>query len=219
VKAILLLGAPGAGKGTAAEGVRQATGYVHVSTGDMLRMAVKQGTPVGRQAEVYMRRGELVPDDIMIRLVEERLDSGAPDAAYMFDGFPRTLEQAKLLDGSLRRRGTALNHVFYLEAPRELLISRLSGRRICRQCGANYHVVNIPPRQAGKCDACGGDLYQRPDDEEATIATRLEVFERQTAELIGYYARQGVLVRIDSAQPRDITIAAIVRQLRAPKPS
>jgi adenylate kinase len=213
MKAIILLGAPGAGKGTAAEGIKERAGYTHVSTGDMLREAVKKGTAVGREAEAYMKRGELVPDGIIIRIVEARLDQGAPDAAYMFDGFPRTLPQAELLDQSLGRRGSAISFVFYLDAPRDSLISRLAGRRICRGCGANYHVVNIPPKKAGVCDACGGELYQRPDDQEATVVNRLDVFVRQTQALIDYYDRKGVLVRVDSARPREETIAEICRRL------
>jgi adenylate kinase len=214
LKAIILLGAPGAGKGTAAEGVKAAAAYTHVSTGDMLRAAIKAGTAVGREAEVYMKRGELVPDQIILRLVEERLDSDPPDTAYMFDGFPRTLAQAQLLDASLRRRRARVSRVFYLDAPREVLISRLGGRRLCRQCGANYHIVNIPPRKAGTCDHCGGELYQRPDDREATIATRLEVFAQQTKSLIDYYTQRGVLLQVDAARSREEIIAQIVGQLR-----
>ena len=213
MKAIILLGAPGAGKGTAAEGIKARTRYTHVSTGDMLRDAVKQGTAVGCEAEAFMKRGELVPDDIIIRIVEERLDKGATGAAYMFDGFPRTLTQAELLDQSLVKRGSKVSFVFYLDTPREVLISRLAGRRICRKCGANYHVVNIPPKKPGVCDACGGDLYQRPDDKEATVVNRLDVFARQTQALIDYYERKGVLVRVDSARPRDETIADVCRRL------
>lgn len=182
----------------------------------MLREAVKQGTPVGREAEGYMKRGELVPDSVMIRLVEERLDrKQSGDGCFMFDGFPRTLAQAELLDETLSRRGAAILRVFFLDAPRDLLISRLAGRRICRNCGANYHVVNIPPKKPGVCDQCGGDLYQRPDDQEATIANRLDVFRRQTQSLIDYYDRKGILVRVDSARPRDVTVAEIVGQLSA----
>jgi adenylate kinase len=216
VKAIVLLGPPGAGKGTVAEGIRAASAFAHVSTGDMLREAVKNGTPVGKQAEAFMRRGELVPDEIIIRIVEARLDLSDRDGAYMFDGFPRTLEQAQLLDRSLAGRGAKIDFAFLLEAPRPLLISRLTGRRICRKCGANYHVVNIPPKRAGVCDACGGELYQRPDDQESTIMNRLDVYERQTASLIAYYQKQGVLVRIDSSRPRQETVAQVLRQVGSP---
>ena len=213
MKAIILLGAPGAGKGTAAEGIKARTCYTHVSTGDMLREAVKKGTAVGREAEAFMKRGELVPDGIIIRIVEERLDQGPADAAYMFDGFPRTLTQAELLDQSLVKRGSMISFVFYLDTPRQILISRLAGRRICRTGGANYHVVNIPPKKPGVCDACGGELFQRPDDQEATVVNRLDVFARQTRALIDYYERKGVLFRVDSARPRDETIAEICRRL------
>ena len=213
MKAIILLGAPGAGKGTAAEGIKAQTPYLHVSTGDMLRQAVKLGTPIGRQAEAYMKRGELVPDGVIIQVVEERLDAGTAGDAYMFDGFPRTLDQARLLDASLRKRQARVEAVFMLDAPREVLVSRLAGRRICRKCGANYHVVNIPPKRVGICDQCGGELYQRPDDMEATVANRLEVFARQTAPLVEFYDGQGVLVRVDSARDRDLTIRDIVSRL------
>lgn len=213
MKAIILLGAPGAGKGTAAERIKGESGYIHVSTGDMLREAVKAGTDVGAEAEGYMKRGELVPDAVMLRIVEERLNRGNPDDAYMFDGFPRTVAQAELLEQVLTRLGGTLDDVFFLDAPREVLISRLTGRRICRACGANYHVVNIPPKQEGICDACGGELYQRPDDCEATIVNRLDVFNRQTESLIAYYEAKGLLTRVDSAQGAEQLAAEMKRLL------
>jgi adenylate kinase len=213
MQAVILLGAPGSGKGTAAERIREQSGYAHISTGDMLRAAVKQGTPLGRQADGYMQRGELVPDALMIRLVEERLGAGKPDDRYLFDGFPRTQAQAELLGRALAARGTRLRHVLLLEAPRAVLITRLTGRRICRQCGANYHVVNVPPKRPGVCDACGGELYQRPDDEEATIVRRLDVYSRQTEGLIAWYQQQGLLRRVDSSQGPDRLAADILRIL------
>jgi adenylate kinase len=215
IKTIILLGAPGAGKGTIAEGIRSASRFLHVSTGDMLREAVKSGTPVGRQAEAFMKRGELVPDAVILGIVEERLDKGGPDDAYMFDGFPRTMEQARLLDDILGRRQAAVNKVFLLDAPRELLISRLTGRRVCRKCGQSYHVVNIPPKRAGVCDLCGGELYQRADDSEATILNRLEVYTKQTETLIAFYDKKGVLARVDSSRPRQETVAEILRRAGA----
>lgn len=215
VKAIILLGAPGAGKGTIAEGIKSASHFIHVSTGDMLREAVKQGTTVGREAEAYMKRGELVPDATIIRIVEERLDRGSKDDAYMFDGFPRTIEQARLLDESLTRRGARVNFVFQLEAPRELLITRLAGRRVCRKCGASYHVVNIPPKREGVCDTCGGELYQRADDQEQTILNRLDVYTRQTERLIQYYAAQGNVVSVDSSRQRQETVTEILRHVKS----
>lgn len=211
MKSIILLGAPGAGKGTIAEGIRNASRFQHVSTGDMLREAVKNGTAVGRQAEAYMKRGELVPDRVIIGIVEERLDQGRPDAAYMFDGFPRTLEQARLLDESMARRTAKVDYVFLLDAPRDLLIARLTGRRVCRKCGQGYHVINIPPKQAGVCDLCGGELYQRADDSEATILNRLDVYTKQTESLIEYYEKKGVLVKVDSARHRQDTVSDILR--------
>jgi adenylate kinase len=211
MKTIILLGGPGAGKGTIAEGIRTVSPFVHVSTGDMLREAVKNGTAIGKKAEDFMKRGELVPDDVIIGIVEERLASGSTDAAYMFDGFPRTLEQARLLDESLARQASKVNLVFMLDAPRELLISRLTGRRVCRKCGQGYHVVNIPPKQAGVCDLCGGELYQRADDSEATILNRLEVYSRQTESLISFYEQKGILVRVDSSRQRGETVSEILR--------
>ena len=198
MQAIILLGAPGAGKGTLAEGVRNATDYIHVSTGDMLRAAVKAGSPTGREAKAYMDKGELVPDDVILRLVGERLGQGQPTDKYMFDGFPRTLEQARRLDDTLAKLGAAVRQVFLLEVPTPVIVSRLSGRRICKSCGTVYHITNIPPQKEGVCDQCGGSLYQRPDDSEATVLNRLEVYQRQTASLIDFYEQKGVLVRINA---------------------
>ena len=198
MKAIILLGAPGAGKGTLAEGVKNATAFIHVSTGDMLRAAIKAGSPTGLEAKAFMEKGELVPDDVILRIVGERLAQGRPDDQYMFDGFPRTLEQARRLDDVLAGLGGAVNQVFLLEVPVPVIVSRLSGRRICKGCGAVYHVTNIPPKKEGVCDQCGGMLYQRPDDSEATVLNRLEVYQRQTASLIDFYEQKGVLVRVNA---------------------
>jgi adenylate kinase len=214
MKTIILLGAPGSGKGTAAGRIKDATPFMHVSTGDMLRESVKAGTELGQKAESYMKAGELVPDDLIIKLVEERMDRGSADDCYMFDGFPRTVNQADLLEKSLAGRGGNVDHVFFLDAPRETLIKRLTGRRICRQCGANYHVVNMPPKQEGVCDACGGELYQRPDDQEATIVNRLEVYESQTESLISRYRDMGVLARMNSDQHVDSLVKEIVAILK-----
>lgn len=203
MKAIILLGAPGSGKGTVAEGIETVTSYVHLATGDMLREALKKSTELGKKAETYMKRGELVPDDIVIRLVEEKLDSSTEDGLYMFDGFPRTLPQSELLEAGLQKRNSRLEHVFFLDAPRDVLIHRLSGRRTCRSCGANYHVVNIPPKKEGVCDTCGGEICQRPDDGESTIVRRLEVYGKQTESLIAHYERKGILRRVDSSRGKD----------------
>jgi adenylate kinase len=212
MNAIILLGAPGAGKGTVAEDLKQTIGIVHVSTGDMLRQAVKAGTPVGREAKVFMEKGELVPDDVIIRIVRERLQADPPETRYMFDGFPRTERQAELLDQLMEQCGGKLTHVFLLETPRWLIIERISGRRVCRSCGAVYNLRGMRPKVDGVCDACGGEVYQRPDDNETTVANRLEVFERETSSLIAYYQRRGVLVRVDS-RDRLETEKAIVDHL------
>ena len=206
MNAIILLGAPGAGKGTLAEGVRAATDFIHVSTGDMLRAAIKAGTSTGLEAKAFMEKGELVPDEVILRIVRERLAQGRPTDRYMFDGFPRTLEQARGLDETLAELDGRVNQVFLLEVPTPVIVSRLSGRRICKSCGAVYHVTNIPPKVENVCDQCGGPLYQRPDDSEETVLNRLEVYQRQTASLIDFYETKGVLVRINAGTtPRDAT--------------
>ena len=213
MKAIVLFGAPGSGKGTVAEKLKVLLGYIHISTGDMLREAVKKGTPVGVEAEGYMKKGALVPDEVIIKLVEERLDKGSADDAYMFDGFPRTVPQAELLEKSLARRGGKVTHVVFLDTPRDVLIQRLTGRRTCRKCGWNCHIVNIPPKKAGVCDVCGGELYQRPDDQEATIVNRLEVYNKQTESLVVRYEKQKVLVMVKSNQKLEMLIEEIRRVL------
>lgn len=214
IQAIILLGAPGAGKGTIAEAVKQTTDYIHVSTGDMLREAIKQGTPIGKEAEQYITKGELVPDKLILEIVMERIDGGGREANYMFDGFPRTLAQARLLDAELAARNVVLVKVFLLDVPRAVTLQRLTGRRICRNCGANFHIHNIPPKKSGICDHCGGPLEQRTDDMEATILNRLEVFHQQTAALIAYYKGRGILARIDSSRPREQTVSDVMRLLK-----
>ena len=210
--AIILLGAPGAGKGTIAEDLKKATDFIHVSTGDMLREAVKAGRPVGLEAKAYMERGALVPDEVILKLVAERLQGGPAGARYMFDGFPRTTAQAEMLGQVIGTQGGRLAGVFLLDVPREILVTRISGRRVCRGCGAVYHVKNIPPRVAGVCDKCGGELYQRADDNEATVANRLDVYASQTASLIDYYAARGALVRITTID-RAETVSQILGHL------
>ena len=214
MKTIILLGAPGAGKGTLAENVRDAAGFLHVSTGDMLRAAIRDGSPVGLEAKSYMESGALVPDDVIMRIVRERLAAGDASAKYMFDGFPRTEVQARMLDETLAAMGAKVDQVFLLDVAPEVIVKRLSGRRICRGCGAVYHVVNIPPKVDGVCDACGGELYQRPDDSESTVLNRLDVYNRQTASLVSYYESKGVLVRIDASQSPADAAAQMLSLLR-----
>jgi adenylate kinase len=215
MKAVILLGAPGAGKGTVADGIKKATDYVHVSTGDVLRDALKAGTEVGLSAKKYMDAGELVPDEVVVRIVEELLSGADPEGHYLFDGFPRTLSQARLFDEVLEARGAELVRVYLLEIPKQVVVERMAGRRICRDCGAVYHVVNIPPRTEGVCDSCGGALYQRDDDNEETVLNRLEVFTEQTAGLIDRYETRGVLKRIDAAGSKDVSVGAVLADLQA----
>ena len=188
-----MLGPPGAGKGTQAKVLSQTYAIPHISTGDILREAVKNNAPVGKKAKAYMDKGELVPDDVVNQIVVERI--GEDDAArgFILDGFPRTRVQAQRLDESLGELGIALDLVLYFETSNRVAIARLSGRRVCRKCGANFHITNIPPKVNGVCDHCGGELYQRPDDSEETVKNRLVVYEQQTKELVEYYRGKGLL--------------------------
>lgn len=204
--AIILLGAPGSGKGTTAGDLTEAVPELkHLSTGNMLREALASQSKVGREAKTYMDAGELVPDEVIMKIVSEYLEAGSPDARYIFDGFPRTLEQARLLDAYLAEEQKGrVSHVFLLEVPKEVLVDRIAGRLICRDCGAVYHATNMPPEKEGVCDLCGGELYQRSDDNRETVLNRLEVYERQTASLISYYEEQGVLRRVNALK-RQVT--------------
>lgn len=212
---VILLGAPGAGKGTVAEDLKERVHYTHLSTGDMLRESIKAGRPLGLKAKTFMDRGELVPDEVVAKLVEEKLDAGDPEAHYMFDGYPRTTRQAELLDAALASRGGQITHVFLLDVPHDILIMRISGRRICRKCGAVYHIKNIRPKKEGVCDQCGGELYQRSDDNEVTVRNRLDVFQSKTQSLIDFYERQKKLVRVNAIDRLE-TENAIVEKLSGP---
>ncbi len=194
---VVLLGPPGAGKGTQAEAIVKAYEIPHISTGDMFRSAVKEGTKLGIEAKAYMDAGALVPDELTIGIVKERLQKPDCQKGFLLDGFPRTLAQADALDKLLQELGIGLDAVLNIEVPFENLITRLTGRFICRQCQAPYHKVFNPPKQAGICDLCGGELYQRVDDSEATVTARLEVYNRQTAPLISYYANSNRLITIN----------------------
>ena len=194
---IILLGPPGAGKGTQAKMLIDKYGIPQISTGDMLRAAVKAGTQLGLEAKKYMDKGELVPDEVVIGLVKERLQEPDCTKGFMLDGFPRTVAQAEVLDKELEGMGKAIDHVICIEVPNEELIARLTGRRTCKECGAGYHLKFDPPKVDGVCDKCGGELYQRDDDNEETVKARLKVYQDQTFPLIDYYDKQGKLRRID----------------------
>lgn len=194
---VILFGAPGVGKGTQAAILAEKTGLVHITTGELFREAIRQETELGKQAKVYYDRGQLVPDHLTIAMLLERLSQGDCAGGCILDGFPRTLEQATTLDEALAQEGGAIDKVVYIQAPQNELLSRLSGRWSCRQCGSVYHERFQPPRQAGRCDQCGGELYQREDDKPETARRRLEVYAQQTAPLIDYYRARGKLAEID----------------------
>jgi adenylate kinase len=190
---VILLGAPGAGKGTQAERIAAGYGLPHISTGEMLRAAVAAGTEMGLAAQKVMEVGALVPDEIVIGVVRERLAQADAQKGFLLDGFPRTIEQAERLDAMLADGGRAVTHVVLLDVPEDELVERLAGRRMCQGCGKGYHIVFDPPRKADLCDVCGAELYQRGDDNEATVRNRLEVYRAQTEPLVGYYEGHGVL--------------------------
>lgn len=194
---LIFLGPPGAGKGTQAKLLMEQCGIPQVSTGDILRQAIAEGSSWGQKAKAYMDQGTLVPDQVIIGIIRERLQQSDCDKGYILDGFPRTLKQAKALDSDLEAMGERLDYVFSIEVPEEELIRRLSGRRVCRSCGEMFHLDSRPPQQPGRCDRCGGELYQRDDDQEATIRRRLQVYRAETEPLIHYYEQQGLLKRVD----------------------
>ena len=215
MEAIILLGGPGAGKGTLAECLKSQTSYLHISTGDMLRAAIQEGTPVGLEARAFMDAGRLVPDSIILRIIEERISKETLSTDFMFDGFPRTIEQAEGLDTLFRKKGGTVKHVFNLVVERGILLKRLTGRRVCKSCGAVYHMTSKPPKKPGVCDLDGGELYQRADDSEATILNRLEVYGKQTAPLIAYYQQKGLLRNISAGGSAAETDARVLEILKS----
>jgi adenylate kinase len=208
---LIFLGAPGAGKGTYAAVLHEQLGIPTISTGDLLRAHVKQGSPLGQEAKVFMDRGALVPDELVTRMLADRIAQADVQKGFILDGFPRTLAQAEALDQLLRQAGIALTGVVDIEVPREVIIRRLTGRRMCPSCGANYNVnTNLKPKQEGICDRCGAKLITRSDDQEETIRHRLEVYAQSTAPLVDYYRSTGLL-RTVAAQGE---IPAIVDRIR-----
>jgi adenylate kinase len=206
---LAFLGPPGAGKGTQARALAREWSVPHVATGDMLRDAAAAGTPLGLEAKGYMDRGALVPDDVIIRMIAERLRQ--PDArnGFLLDGFPRTIAQAEGLERLLKDLGQPLERVVYFDVAEPELVRRLTGRRVCRACGHSFHVVSSPPRRDGVCDACGGELYQRADDAEATVLNRLKVYAQQTSPLLDWYRGRGVLESVRGEGPIEAIRAAV----------
>ena len=211
---ILLMGPPGAGKGTQAANLVKDFGSPHSSTGDMFRAAVKEGTELGRKAKACMDAGKLVPDEVTIGIVKERLAKPDCKKGFILDGFPRTVEQADALAGILKELGLSLTAALNITVPAADLIERAVGRRICKSCGATYHVKFNPPQKAGVCDTCAGDLYQRADDSEETMKNRLSVYEAQTKPLIAYYKKAGVYKEIDGSQDIDAVRDAMIAALK-----
>lgn len=197
---ILLMGPPGAGKGTQSPRLVERYHIPAISTGDMFRAAVREQTPLGVKAKTFMDAGQLVPDDVTIGIVQERLAKDDTKNGFILDGFPRTIDQAIALDAALKDMGIDKVHVIDITMDQELLVSRITGRRICKNCGATYHIVNLPPKVEGICDVCGGELYQREDDKENTVKNRLEVYAKQTKPLVDYYENRGFYKRINGNQ-------------------
>lgn len=212
-KNIILVGPPGAGKGSVAKKLIS-LGLAHISTGDMFREAMKQGTPLGKLAESYINKGDLVPDEVTIGLVKERLSQ--PDCAngYLLDGFPRTIPQAEALENLTKEINRPIEAVINLDCDEETLIKRISGRRVCRVCGTPYHIVNVKPKVEGVCDVCGGELYQRKDDNEDALKVRLQHYVQDTEPLLSFYDSRGLLKGFDSLVGSDVLFDEIVEFLK-----
>ena len=206
---LLLMGLPGAGKGTQAERITQKYDIPHISTGDMFRTAIKEGTPLGKKAKEYMDSGNLVPDDVTVGIVRERLRKDDCKKGFLLDGFPRTVAQAEALEQMLVETGRTINFVLNIDVTLEELMARLTGRRICCNCASTYHVIFNPTNVEGVCNKCGGELYQRDDDNEETVGTRLEVNVNQQQPLLGFYQEKGYLRNIEGSRPIDLVFKEI----------
>lgn len=212
---IVMLGAPGAGKGTQAKKIADKYQIPHISTGDIFRANIKEGTELGKKVKTFMDAGKLVPDELTIDLLMDRISR--PDCAngYVLDGFPRTIPQAESLEAALEKRGEKIDYAINVEVPDENIIHRMSGRRACLNCGATYHVVHIPTKVEGICDRCGSELVLRDDDKPETVKKRLDVYHEQTQPLIEFYSQRGVLVNVDGTRDMEVVFADIVEILGA----
>lgn len=204
MKIIVLLGPPGAGKGTQAKKIAKKYSIPHISTGDIFRQKVEDGTPLGQKAKVYMDQGHLVPDELVCDLVEERLAESDCANGYLLDGFPRTVFQAQHLDSYLERNNHEISVVLDIRVSEDILLFRMLGRRICKNCGKLYHITNMPPKEEGVCDVCGGEVYQRTDDSVETLKNRFRVYAEQTSPLTAYYEKMGKLIPLDGAKDLDV---------------
>ncbi len=209
---LILLGAPGAGKGTVAKMLTAIDGSVQISTGDILRAAVKEGTELGKQAEAYMKAGDLVPDELIMGIMKERLKEDDCQQGFLLDGFPRTIPQAEQLKDLLAELGITLDAAVNLDVPREVILDRLTTRRTCEDCGAIYNVKSNPPKVEGVCDKCGGKVVQRADETEEAISKRLDVYEEKTAPLVSFYEQEGLLLNVNATSSEDV-VAAIKERL------
>ena len=212
---IIMLGAPGAGKGTQAKQIAGKYSIPHISTGDIFRANIKNGTDLGKKAKEYMDQGLLVPDELTCDLVMDRIQQDDCVNGFVLDGFPRTIPQAKALDAALEKLGQHMDVAIDVDVPDENIVNRMSGRRACLDCGATYHVVSLPPKTEGKCDHCGSDLVLRDDDKPETVLKRLSAFHEHTQPLIDYYKNQGILKSVDGTQPMEAVFTAITDILGA----
>lgn len=211
---LVIFGPPGAGKGTQSAAIKDQLGLFHLSTGDMLREAIKNQTPTGVLAKQYTEKGALVPDEVVIGVVGDKVASIPADKGVLFDGFPRTLPQAKALDEVLAKNGRKVNAVLNIDVPDEVIVTRLTGRRMCTACNIIYHITNKPPKKEGICDQCGGPITQRKDDNEAVIRNRLSTYHGETAPVMEYYKSKGLVKDFDGTQPPDTVAAQMIEVLK-----
>ncbi|CEP50334.1 adenylate kinase [[Clostridium] sordellii] len=214
---IILLGPPGAGKGTQAAGIVEKYNIPHISTGDIFRKNIKEGTELGKKAKGFIDQGLLVPDELTVGLVTDRISQPDCKNGFMLDGFPRNVAQAQHLDEYLKEVGISLDKVVNIEVGKDILVGRAVGRRICKSCGATYHVEFNPPKVDGVCDVCGGELYQRADDNEETVSKRIQVYLDETKPLVNYYSQEGIIANINGQQSIDKVFADIVNALGSEK--